>query len=117
MSLNEKTLDFLYNEQNKKRPKFFVYLCEFKTLIIIAISLLISIYYDYFYGVVLFVVFLWWNVQRAIIASDAKLTNKKNLFYVCNSLVKRFYESNNSSLTELLAKRILVEKKEKTNDK
>ena len=112
MKLNEKTLDFLYNDQNKKRPKFFVYLCEFKTLIIIAISLLISIYYDYFYGVVLFVVFIWWNIQRVIIANDAKLTNKKNVFYVFNALVKRFYESNNSSLTELLAKRILVEKKD-----
>ena len=108
----DKTYEFLYETQNQKRPSFFVFLGETRTMIVIAIVALICLKYDFYVGMICFAIYLWWSITRSTLLRRDKLTSKKNFFSFTNSLVKRFYERKNTALTELLAKKILIEKKD-----
>lgn len=107
-----KTYEFLYETQNQTRPSFLVYLCEKKTLIVIAIAIFIGISKDIFWGIVVFIFWLWYDIPRITIFRTAKLTNKHNLYYFINLLISRFYRKNNTELSQILAEKILVEKKD-----
>lgn len=106
----DKTFEFLYETQNQKKPSFLVYLGERKTSIFVVASVIIGYYYDYFAGVVFFAIFLWWDMTRVIIYTKAKLANKTNLFCIFNLIIRRFYKTQHTTLQELMAKKILIEK-------
>lgn len=80
-------------------------------MIAIAIAAFIGISSDVFYGIVVFIVWLWYYIPRITIFRKAKLANKNNLYYFANLLISRFYRKNNAELTKILSEKILVEKK------
>ena len=108
----DKSYEFLYETQNQARPTFFVYLCEKNTLIAIFIAFLVGTGSGAFWGVMIFAVWIWYDIPRITIFREAKLANKHNLCYLVNLLIGRFYRKDNIELTQILSQNILVEKKQ-----
>lgn len=113
----KKSEEFLYETQNQKRPTFRVYLAEYKTLAAIAIAFVLSMFYGFYTGIVAFVIYLWYDFSKITLTRKAKLTSRTNLLFAGNSIVEKFYKYTNTDLIEMLAKKILIEKKEENNEK
>lgn len=106
--MQKKTLEILFELQPQRKPSFLNYALSYKSIIFFAIFIAIAYNWNYVISGVIYMLYLWWDLPRSRLTYSMKITDRRNLKNLLNTITKRFYTgSDDYDLKKVLADKIL----------